>query len=197
MRSPRRPARSDARQDDQLPGGAQAVARCARPASDRRDTRARLRRPHRSRPEPSAHHAVATTIDRGPHAHRAPVREPAPAPVPRPGRRPDPPVPAMAPVPDRDEPARRWRVRDTRRARSRLRRQRAPDTDRYPDERLHADEDAIPYVADELPLMEGEEVPQVASGEAGGPERERAAGRGAPGRGGRGRACPGRGCRWW
>jgi hypothetical protein len=61
---------------------------------------------------------------------RAPVREPAPAPVPRPGRRPDPPVPAMAPVPDRDEPARRRRVGDTRRARSRLRRQRAPDTDR-------------------------------------------------------------------
>jgi AraC-like DNA-binding protein len=40
----------------------------------------------------------------------------------------------------------------TRRARSRLRRQCAPDTDRYPDERLHADEDAVPYVADELSL---------------------------------------------
>ena len=37
-------------------------------------------------------------------------------------------------------------------ASSRLRRQRAPDTDRCPDERFHADEDAIPYVADELSL---------------------------------------------
>ena len=100
-----------------------------------------------------------------------PVTEPAPAPVPRPGRRPDPPVPALAPVPDRVEPARRRRVRDTRRARSRLRRQRAPDTDRCPDERLHADEDAVRHVADELPLTmappcgpamaPGEEVPHA------------------------------------
>ena len=46
----------------------------------------------------------------------------------------------------------RRRVRDTRRARSRLRRQRAPDPDRCPDERFHADEDAVRYVADELSL---------------------------------------------
>src|ERR1035438_10071330 len=128
------------------------MARCARLAHDRRDVRARVRRPHRGRPGPSARHAVAAAVGRGPHAYRALVREPTPAPVPRPGWRSDPPVPAMAPVPDRVDPARRRRVRDTRRARSRLRRQRAPDTDRCPDERFHADEDAVPYVADELPL---------------------------------------------
>ena len=76
----------------------------------------------------------------------------APAPVPRPGWRPDPALPALAPVPDRVEPACRRRVRDTRCARRRLCRQRAPDTDRGPDERLHADEDAVRHVADELPL---------------------------------------------
>src|SRR5208282_3603132 len=128
------------------------MARCARLARGRRDARARVRRPHRGCAGPPARHAVTAAVDPGPHAYRAPVREPAPAPVPRPGWRPDPPVPALAPVPDRVEPARRRSIRDTRRARSRLRRQRAPDPDRCPDERLHADEDAVRYVADELSL---------------------------------------------
>jgi hypothetical protein len=129
------------------------MARCARLARDRRDARGRVRRPHRGRPGSSAGHAVTAAVGRRPHAYRALVREPAPAPVPRPSWRPDPPVPAVAPVPDRVEPARRRRVRDTRRACSRLRRQRAPDPDRCPDERFHADEDAVPYVADELSLI--------------------------------------------
>src|SRR5580700_7994110 len=128
------------------------MARCARLARDRRDARARVRRPHRGCPGLLARHAVTAAVGRGPHAYRALVTEPAPAPVPRPGWRPDPPVPAMAPVPDRAEPARRRRVRDPRRARSRLRRQRAPDPDRRPDERLHPDQDAVRHVADELPL---------------------------------------------
>src|SRR5271169_2966761 len=128
------------------------MARCARLARGRRDARARVRRPHRGCAGPPARHAVTAAVGRGPHAYRALVTEPAPAPVPGPGWRPDPPVPALAPVPDRVEHARRRRVRDTRRARSRLRRQRAPDTDRCPDERFLADEDAVRYVADELSL---------------------------------------------
>src|SRR5271165_2979838 len=141
------------------------MARCARLARGRRDARARVRRPHRGRPGPSARHAVTAAVGRGPHPYRAFVTEPAPALVPRPGRRPDPPVPAVAPVPDRVEPARRRRVRDPRRARSRLRRQRAPDPDRCPDERFHADEDAVRYVADELSLTTAPAIAAMAPGE--------------------------------
>ena len=50
------------------------MARCARLAHDRRDAQARLRRPHRGGPGPSARDTVTTAVYRGPHAYRAPFR---------------------------------------------------------------------------------------------------------------------------
>ena len=51
------------------------MARCARLARGRRDARARVRRPHRGRPGPSARHAVTAAVGRGPHPYRAFVTE--------------------------------------------------------------------------------------------------------------------------